>query len=168
MKLYKFFKLRRKELKESQSQFYNGIFARGTANKFEKGEEGLLKLKHIPQLLDHIDISFDEFSHYCSKSLDTVFDKYNSKFLEISQIFANDSMGIIKLSTSEASTLLKTIEDIYTITISKREKHTNYFNLNILIRVSFSKFSDKIIPVDNTDLTLLKKNFQRQNILYQL
>lgn len=162
MQIHQFFKAKRKELRESQTQFYDGILARGTANKFENGNDGLLKVKHIPYLLEHIGISFDEFSFYCNPSFDTNFDKFNNRFLEITQLISDDSIGVISLSKETFSELITEIESIYTKTIEKKNTHTNYLNLNILIRATAFSFSSKIFPVDKTEIAYLKKIYKNK------
>lgn len=162
MQLNDYIRTRRQELNISQIEFYKDLLSRSTADKFEKYNTSVLKIHKLPEIADRLDISFKELIHATSESFLSDFDRLNNRFLTISQQLANNSIGEIELSDSQISELISEIEAMLPLTIEMKDTSSKYSNLYFLIKISFSSMSNKIIPVDQTDLLFLKKKYKHQ------
>lgn len=149
----------------SQIEFYKGILSRATANRFEKEDPTLLKLKHIPILLDRLSLSFDDLLSNCFESFTSEFDQYNNRFQEISSILASIQTQENSANTHQIEDLIIEIEAIYKVAIQLKDTEINYYNLYFLIKVSFSDYSQNISQVDYTDFLILKDIYKRRNIV---
>lgn len=165
MQINEFIKQRRQDLNISQLEFYKDILSRSTADKFEKYNSSALKINHLPVIADRLDISFNELIHATSDSFFSEFDLLNNRFLSISQQMAGYSSGSIELSDSQITELIHEIENIFKLVLELKESSSKYTNLYFLIKISFSPISNKIIPVDHTDLVSLKKMYKNKTNL---
>jgi hypothetical protein len=145
----RFLKHTRTTLNLSQTTFYEDVLSRSTADKFEKNKTSI-KLSCIPILADRLDLTCEELLFYSSDTLYTDFDKIRDSFL-------NKYASLQSLAEkSEINEVIEDIIAIYMQCIEPKYYSLKYFNLYLLIKISCSEFTDKILEVDKADLLDLK------------
>ncbi len=157
MFLNDFLKHTRTTLNLSQTTFYEDVLSRSTADKFEKNKTSI-KLSCIPILADRLDLTCEELLFYSSDTLYTDFDKIRDSFL-------NKYASLQSLEEkSEINEVIEDIIAIYMQCIEPKYYSLKYFNLYLLIKISCSEFTDKILEVDKADLLDLKKIYKTRKL----
>ncbi|MBD9966463.1 XRE family transcriptional regulator [Enterococcus faecalis] len=152
-----FLKHTRTTLNLSQTTFYKDVLSRSTADKFEKNKTSI-KLSCIPILADRLDLTCEELLHYSSDTLYTDFDKLRDSFLSKYTKLQSSK------EQSEIHEVIQDIIDIYIQCLEPKYYSLKYFNLYLLIKISCSEFTDKILEVDKADLLDLKKIYKTRKL----
>lgn len=157
MLINEFLKQARTNLNLSQHSFYDDILSRSTAYKFENNNTSI-KISSIPKLADRMDLTCEELLYYSSDSLKTEFDKTRDLFLD-----KYSSLQTLK-EEAEIEKTLQDIVEIYIQCIEKKADSLKYFNLYLLIKISCSEFTNRILEVDKADLLDLKKIYKTRKL----
>lgn len=154
----------RNKEKISQSSFYKGIVSRATADSFEKKNADVLKISALPIIAEKLSITINDLIDRSIDTFSTKFEAKNKEFLLTTSILSEYETENVELKDNEIDTYLKAMDNLYLSILTEKDQYSNYFNLYLLLKYSFHDTSNTILPVEKTDITILKKIFKNKKI----